>query len=166
MSRCWVTSRIKFQSLSLPFKEHVVVGLDKRNSTALLTKHCPDIEAQHAEQIVQWCGGVPLAISIAAGIMKFDYLSAAELLQDFHENGIEAIQPGGDWLKIEDDLVAMITSAVNRLPERLQTAFSGLSLFCESFTGEAGAAVVGANSVVQLKKDYTTHLPMSMSSRV
>ena len=153
-----LTSRVRFQSIMPSVCEFVIQGLDESNSTILLKNRCPNINPDEAREIVRWCGGVPLAIYIAAGMITFDGLSTTELLQEFRENGLEAIQPGGDWLNVEEHLVAMISSAVDRLLKPLQLAFFGLSLFSGTFKAEAGAAVVGTRTTVQLKKDYTTHL--------
>ena len=153
-----LTSRVRFQSIMPLVCEFVIQGLDECNSTILLKNRCPNINPDEAREIVRWCGGVPLAIYIAAGMITFDGLSSAELLQEFREKGLEAIQPGGDWLNVEEHLVAMISSAVDRLSKPLQLAFFGLSLFSGTFKAEAGAAVVRARTSVQLKKDYTTHL--------
>ena len=153
-----LTSRVRFQSVMPSVCEFVIQGLDESNSAILLKNCCPNINPDEAREIVRWCCGVPLAIYIAAGMITFDGLSTTELLQEFRENGLEAIQPGGDWLNVEEHLVAMISSAVDRLSKPLQLAFFGLSLFFGTFKAEAGAAVIGARTTVQLKKDYTTHL--------
>ena len=153
-----VTSRVKFQPLDFLVTENLVGGLDEKSAKDLLLRLGPVSNMHHAEQIVRSCTFVPLAICIAAGIMKFEGMSSKELIRLFRQNGLKAIEPGGRWLNPERQLVKMNRAAVTRLPPALQYAFCGLSLFTNPFTAEAGASVLGSNSLLEFKRHSTSEL--------
>ena len=154
-----VTSRVKFQPHDFHVSEHLVGGLREGSAKHLLSCLCMDRNADHAVQIVRLCGHVPLAICIAAGIMKYEGLSSGELLLAFDEIGLKAIDTEEGWLRNpEHHLVKMIKAAVDRLPEKLQFAFCGFSLFTNPFTAEAAAAVLGANNTLELKRHFAAGL--------
>ena len=154
-----VTSRVKFQPLDFRVSEHLVGGLQEQNAKLLLSCLCTIRNADHAVQIVRLCGHVPLAICIAAGIMKYEGLSSKELLQTFEKSGLNAIDTEEGWLRNpEHHLVKMIKAAVNRLPEKLQFAFCGFSLFTNPFTAEAATAVLGAKDNLELKRSFAAGL--------
>ena len=153
-----VTSRVKFQPLDFLVCENLVGGLDEKSAKGLLLRLSPVSNMHHAEQIVRSCVFVPLAICIAAGIMKFEGMSSKELIRLFRQNGLKAIEPGGSWLNPERHLIKMIRAAVTRLPPALQYAFCGLSLFTSPFTAAAGASVLGAPNPLEFKRQFTTEL--------
>ena len=153
-----VTSRVKFQPLDFLVTENLVGGLDEKSAKDLLLRLSPVSNMHHAVQIVRSCAFVPLAICIAAGIMKFEGMSSKELIRLFRQNGLKAIEPGGRWLNPERHLIKMIRAAVTRLPPALQYAFCGLSLFTNPFTAEAGASVLGTNSLLEFKRHSTSEL--------
>ena len=82
-----------------------------------------------------------------------------KLLQAFDKIGLKAIDTEEGWLRNpEHHLVKMIKAAVGRLPEKLQFAFFGFSLFTNPFTAEAAAAVLGAKDTWELKRSFAAGL--------
>ena len=91
--------------------------------------------------------------------MKYEGLSSKELLQTFEKSGLNAIDTEEGWLRNpEHHLVKMIKAAVDRLPEKLQFAFCGFSLFTNPFTAEAATAVLGAKDNLELKRSFAAGL--------
>ena len=153
-----VTSRVKFQRLIFLSAITSFAVCKRMLQKNLLLRLCAVSNTHHAVQIVRSCAYVPLAICIAAGIMKYEGLSSKELMRTFRQEGLKAIEPGGRWLDPERNLMKMIKAAVARLQQPLQFAFYGLSMFSDPFSPEAGAAVLGAKSSLDFKRRFTVEL--------
>ena len=90
-----VTSRVKFQPHDRHVSEHLVGGLREESAKHLLGCLCMIKDDDHAVQIVRLCGHVPLAICIAAGIMKYEGLSSGELCSVSTSSSVCTIAPLG-----------------------------------------------------------------------
>ena len=151
-----LTSRVHFEVHAVEFKleQHNVGCLDSVKAIALLQSVCDDhsMTSQQASVIVEHCGYVPLAIRIAASLLRS--ISVQDLMQLFEDMGLNVFKD--DNLKPDHRILRLLEVALCRLPQEDKDMFYALSQFPTSFSSAAACAIVNyadeAPSLVHLHR--------------
>ena len=141
---------LDYLSHKIPIHNERVGVLDVASSITLARSLSPNFSDDNCSTIVRVCGQVPLAVRLMCGIMRQDYVSLNELLEELK------ISPIVEVLNVEsfpDDacLKTIINKSFERLSGHERDAFVSLAVFPSSFGIEEATAILDSKTQTQIK---------------
>eukprot|EP00058_Branchiostoma_floridae_P008285 XP_002593773.1 hypothetical protein BRAFLDRAFT_104344 [Branchiostoma floridae] len=141
--------------------------LDSDEARNLLMTLAPNVPTDHFSDIVDLCGGLPLALTIAGNQLKPNGeepgYTPEELVELVRKDVLESPLSDESYSKSER-VGHVLGSAVNRLTEVLKKHYAELNFIPGSFSTAAAAAVTGKDSTAVVKAH--TLLPLRQRSLV
>ncbi|XP_078613082.1 uncharacterized protein LOC144882869 isoform X1 [Branchiostoma floridae x Branchiostoma japonicum] len=128
--------------------------LDSDEARNLLMTLAPNVPTDHFSDIVDLCGGLPLALTIAGNQLKPNGeepgYTPEELVELVRKDVLESPLSDESYSKSER-VGHVLGSAVNRLTEVLKKHYAELNFIPGSFSTAAAAAVTGKDSTAVVK---------------
>ncbi|XP_065182471.1 uncharacterized protein LOC135813183 [Sycon ciliatum] len=140
-----LTSRVYFDLHVAQFKlqQHRLDGLTKVCAVGLLHGLCVEgsVSIEDAQRLVDYCGNVPLAVRITAGLLQGGRLTPTMVLSLFQDLGLDVFN--NDGLKPKDRILKLLELAYNTLQHDDKESFHALSQLHSSFSSQCACVMVG-----------------------
>lgn len=141
-----ITSRVRLVLTEMsPDATLNLSPLTQTEATALALALCPRL-AGEAEHLVRLCGGLPLAIRVACGLLASDQTRLVAQFLDQLTDERTRLAHFDDATELERSLRITLLHSVQALPTNAYNAMSALGVFPAPFDRAAARTVLGVDS--------------------